>query len=115
MLAPSAGVSEAFRHPMLAPGESMSDVYNRLSRVAYKGDYVGTIARIRPDGLCVSAAHVFVENGNFLPCTAFESDQPLSLVGSIPYHDVIFVQGESITLVMLTMSVYNIAGHVEHR
>jgi hypothetical protein len=97
---------------MLANGESMSNMYDRLLRVMYNGEYVGTIARIHPDGLCTSGAHVFVKDGKFLSCTAFGSSQPLSLIGSIPYHDIIFVQGGSITLAMLIMSVYNIADPV---
>lgn len=32
---------------------------------------IGTIARITEDGLCVTATHVWVENGALLPAVAF--------------------------------------------
>ena len=55
---------------------------------------IGTIARITEDGLCVSATHVWVEDGALLPAVAFGGK--VTMVASFPYHDVILLWGKAI-------------------
>ena len=55
---------------------------------------IGTTARITEDGLCVSATHVWVEDGALLPAVAFGGK--VTLVASFPYHDVILLRGKAV-------------------
>eukprot|EP00667_Euglena_gracilis_P022574 EG_transcript_25191 len=62
----------------------------------YDGDeQIGTVARIgthqKEYGLFINAAHVFSRDGKFVQATAF--GQPLELLASFPYHDVVFLKG----------------------
>ena len=66
--------------------------FQRVSGVFLEEQNIGTIARIREDGLCVSAAHVWVEDGAMLPAKAFGG--AVELVASFPYSDVILLRGE---------------------
>ena len=80
---------------MLLSGDAMQDTYNRLSKVTVGADPVGTVARISKEGLCVSASHVLVVDGKFIKHATAFGDQPLKLLASFPYYDIIFLQGES--------------------
>ena len=67
----------------------------RLTRVflTSTNECIGITARIRQDGLCVSARHVFVNGGVFLGAKGWDSQ--LQFVASFPRDDVIFLQGEA--------------------
>lgn len=68
------------------------DAADFVSRIVLDGQTIGTIVRIKKDGLCVTAAHCLVEKGKFLEhASAFGGK--LQLIGSSPFHDIIFVQG----------------------
>ena len=58
----------------------------------YKGQCIGSAARITTDGLLISCSHVFVDNGKLVEATAF-GDQPLKLVASFPYLDILLLRG----------------------
>lgn len=90
----AAATGEAsWTHPLLYPGEpDMTQAHQRVSPVVVNGAECGTVARISPQGVCVSATHVFVEDGKFLCASAFEGCQ-LKLLASVPFHDIIFLQG----------------------
>lgn len=82
---------------MLLPGATgkvphPSDLAEYVGKLMWRGQAIGSITRISEDGLCVTAAHCLVEGGKFLEdATAF--GEPLQLVGSSPFHDVMFVKG----------------------
>lgn len=68
------------------------DAADFVSRIVLDGQTIGTIVRIKKDGLCVTAAHCLVGKGKFLEhASAFGGK--LQLIGSNPFHDIIFVQG----------------------
>lgn len=85
--------ADAWSHPLLVPGDTMEMTYRRLSEVILGGECCGSIARISEGGLCVSATHVFVENGNFLGNATAFGGCALQLIASFPYYDIIFLQG----------------------
>ncbi|KAG5175114.1 hypothetical protein JKP88DRAFT_265963 [Tribonema minus] len=60
--------------------------------VSANGQCAGTVVRVAKNGLCVSAAHIFIQNEEFLEMEAWGT--PLKLVASFPAEDLIFVQGE---------------------
>ena len=67
----------------------------RLTKVflTSTSECIGITARIRQDGLCVSARHVLANGGVFLEAKGWESQ--LQFVVSSPRDDVIFLQGEA--------------------
>ena len=67
----------------------------RLTRVflTSTNECIGTTARIRQDGLCVSARHGFVNGGAFLEAKGWDSQ--LQFVASSPRDDIIVLQGEA--------------------
>lgn len=66
----------------------------RVSKVFVDGQCVGTVVRITQAGLCVSATHVLVDQGKFLKQATAFGGAALHLLGSSPWHDVVFVQGK---------------------
>jgi len=75
------------------------------------GQTIGTIVRIKKDGLCVTAAHCLVEKGKFLEhASAFGGK--LQLIGSSPFHDIIFVQGEPGKAVQLSQQQLQVSQEV---
>jgi hypothetical protein len=54
--------------------------------------------------MCVSAAHVWVNEGKFVEATAFNGHF-MSLIASFPYYDIILLQGEECISVPLLLGV----------
>lgn len=70
----------------------LHDAFSCVSPVVYMDQSIGSVARIRGNGLMVSSSHIFVEEGKFLKTTAF-GGHPLELVVSFPYLDIILLKG----------------------
>ena len=77
----------------------LRDAFSCVSPVVYKDQSIGSVARIRGNGLMVSSSHIFVEKGKFLKTTAF-GGHPLELVVSFPYLDIILLKGGLLTTVL---------------
>ena len=95
-LALHVGLSRQWRHKQVHPNDvDLSSVNSRLSRVilASTNECVGTTARIRPDGLCVSARHVLVDGRAFLEAKGW--GEPLRFVASSLRDGIILLQGEA--------------------
>lgn len=89
-----AAGSDVWRHPQVAADDKrIEDLHSRVARVlnASNNKCMGTLARIRPDGLCISCRHVLVKNGQFIKATAW--GHPLQFVAAWPHDDIIVVQG----------------------
>lgn len=80
------------RHVTMLPRPAL--MAERVSKVMVDGQCVGTLVRITPAGLCVSATHVLVDDeGRFVQQATAFGGAALHLLGSSPWHDVVFVQG----------------------
>ncbi len=85
---------ERWRDPFLhASHSNLEAAYDYVSPVMYKGQCIGSVARIRENGLLVSSTHIFVEKGSILMTTAFGGHR-LQLVASFPYLDIILLEGK---------------------
>ncbi|KAG5176665.1 hypothetical protein JKP88DRAFT_249436 [Tribonema minus] len=82
--------------------ERMAAAMACVGRIIHQGKHVGTVVRLTEDGLCISAAHVFLKKEKFLQMKAW--GQPLKLVASCPGEDVIFLQGRKGTAIDLASS-----------
>jgi hypothetical protein len=79
---------------VLVSGDSLENLQFRVSAVMDGSELQGSVCRISPNGLAVSATHVWSENGQFLAeLTAFGGHK-MTLVASFPYHDIVLLQGE---------------------
>ena len=81
---------------MLRDGDTMKNAHDRISKVYLDGQCCGTVVRISPSGLCVSASHVFVDNGRFCSRAQAFGGQGLRLIASFPFHDIILLEGETL-------------------
>jgi len=88
---------DIFLHPSHS---SLKDAFPCVSPVVYKGESVGSVARITADGLLLSSTHIFSADGQFLETTAFDGHR-LTLKASFPYLDVILLNGELPSITML--------------
>ncbi|DBA91414.1 TPA: hypothetical protein ACH3X2_003946 [Trebouxia sp. C0005] len=87
-------LSHQWRHKHFHSSDvDLHSVNGRLTRVflTSTNECIGTAARIRQDGLCVSARHVFVNGGAFLEAKGWDSQ--LQFVASSPHDDIILLQG----------------------
>lgn len=86
-------VGAAQRDPLVHYTHSgLHDAFSCVSPVVYMDQSIGSVARIRGNGLMVSSSHIFVEEGKFWKTTAF-GGHPLELVVSFPYLDIILLKG----------------------
>jgi hypothetical protein len=83
-------------HPLLHDTDTdiLVAIRPRVSGVLHGGQCVGSVSRITADGLCVSCAHVFNDNGKFVECTAFNG-HTMEFVASFPVLNIIFLKGTS--------------------
>jgi S1-C subfamily serine protease len=79
----------------------VEDVFARVSVIVEDSDSqqsIGTVARLTPDGLCVTAAHVVRDatTGELLPMKAWGA--PLQVLHEFDNVDIAFLQGEVIAV-----------------